>query len=214
MTVTSEDRERYQSTVTEFQTQHKPDSCFPTALKNIFDELADRKDEPNLSHSINEIADALDYIENRASASDRLAFRLDPLLEEGGYEIKVMTGVDYDQLQTIIDSEDRSLPVCEFHSQYFEDIGQHTDGYTPEPGMDGFGRWQHVVIPFKFNDDTVLYFDPFIQFYHDLDTLEESGAMEVPIRAFNEWWSRPEKRWALWIEPMEQRTLESAFGGE
>lgn len=214
MTITSEDRERYQSTVTEFHTQHEPDSCFPTALKNVFDELAQRKDEPELRHSISDVADALDYIEHRASASDRLAYRLDPLLEDAGYEVKVMTGVEYDQLQTIIDSRDRSLPVCELHAQYFEDVGQHTDIYTPEPGMDGFGRWQHVVIPFKFNDASVLYFDPYIQFYQDLETLDDAGAMDVPIQAFNEWWSRPEKRWALWIEPMAQQTLATDFGGE
>lgn len=123
-----------------------------------------------------------------------------------------MTGVGYDQLQTIIDSADRSLPVCEFREQYFEDVGQYTDAYTPESGIDGYGRWQHVIIPFKFNDESVLYFDPYIQFFHDLDTLDESGAMDVPFSAFNEWWSRPEKRWALWVEPMEQQTLTADFG--
>lgn len=78
--------------------------------------------------------------------------------------------------------------------------------------MDGFGSWKHVIIPFKFNDNSVLYFDPYIQFYNDLDALDESGALQVPIQAFNEWWSRPEKRWALWAEPMEQQTLTSDFG--
>lgn len=214
MTITSEDRERYQSTVTEFHTQPEPDSCFPTAIKNIFDQLADRKGEPGLRHSIGDIGDALDYVEHRAAASDRVASRLDPLIEGAGYEINVMTGVGYDQLQTIIDSENRSLPVYEFHEQYFEDVDHHTDDYTPEPGMDGFGRWKHVVIPFTFNDNDALYFDPYLQFFHDLDTLDESGAMNVPIQAFNEWWSRPEKRWALWVEPMEQQTLTSAVGGE
>lgn len=197
MTITRSDRDRYESTVTEFHVQSEPDNCFPTALKNIFDELADRKDEQGLRYSVSDIAEALDYVEHRASRSDRLASRLDPLLQEAGYEVNVMTGVDYDQLQTIIDSEDRSLPVCEFHEQYFEDVGQFTDEYTPEPGLDGFGRWQHVIIPFKFNEETVLYFDPYIQFFHNLDTLDETGAMNVPFSAFNEWWSRPEKRWAL-----------------
>lgn len=124
MTITSEDRERYQSTVTEFHTQPEPDSCFPTALKNIFDDLANRKDEPDLRHSISDIGDALDYIENRASASDRLAFRLDPLLKDAGYEVKAMMGVEYDQLQTIIDSEDR----CRFVS--FTSSTLRTSGNT------------------------------------------------------------------------------------
>lgn len=214
MTITQEDRELYDTTVSDFYTQHEPDSCFPTALKNISDELADRKNEPDLRHSLSEISEVLDYMENRASASDRLASRLDPLLQKAGFEINVMTGVDYDQLQTIIDSEDRSFPVCELHEQYFEDIGQHTEVYTPEPGIDGFGRWPHVVIPFKFNSDNVLYFDPYIQFFHDLEDLEESGALDVPIQTFNEWWSKPEKRWALWAEPMKQQTLNAGWGSE
>lgn len=212
MTITNEDRERYQTTVDDFHTQPEPDSCFPTALKNILDELADRKGEPSLSYRVSNLADALDYVENRASASDRLAARLDPLVEDAGLEVNHMTGMDYDQLQTIIESEDRSLPLCEFHEQYFEDIPQHTDGYTPEPGLDKFGRWKHVIVPFKINDNTVLYFDPYIQFYHNLDDIDESGALNVPIQSFNEWWSRPEKRWALWFEPSKQQTLSAAIG--
>lgn len=212
MTITNEDRERYVTVVSDFHTQPEPDNCFPTALKNVLDELAQRKNEPNLRYSISDLADALEYVENRAATSDRLAARIDPLLEEAGWEINHMTGVGYNQLQTIIESDDRSLPVCEFHEQYFEDIGQHTDEYTPEPGLDGFGRWKHTVVPFKINDDNVLYFDPYIQFFHNLDELDESGAMNVPIQSFNEWWSRPEKRWALWLEPSKQQTLSAEFG--
>ncbi len=214
MTITNADRERFQSTVTEFHAQPEPDQCFPSVIKNILDELADRQDNSSLRYSVSDIGDALDYVQNRAAASDRLASRLDPLLEDAGFEINVMTGVGYDQLQSIIESEDRSLPVCELHEQYFEDIGQYTDAYTPEPGMDGFGRWPHVVIPFKFNDNTVLYFDPYIHFFHDLNTLDDSGAIDVPFQPFNEWWARPNKRWALWVEPMEQQTLAGAFNNE
>lgn len=214
MTITSEDKERFQTTVTDFHTQHEPDSCLPTGLKNILDELADRKDEPGLHHSISDLADALDYVENAASASDSLPTRIDPLIENAGYEIRHMTGVDYDQLSTIIDSEDRSLPLCEFHEQYFKDLSHHTDKYTPESGLDGFGRWRHVVVPFKVNSDTILYFDPYIQFFHDLNDLDEVGGIEVPFHAFNEWWARPEKRWALWVEPMKQQTLTAAVGDE
>ncbi|MFC6720702.1 hypothetical protein [Halobacteriaceae bacterium SHR40] len=135
MTITNEDRKRCQTTVTDFHTQHEPDSCFPTALKNVLDDLADRRDESALRHSVSDLGDALDYVENRASASDRLAARIDPLIEGAGYEVNHMTGVGYEQLQTIIESDDRSLPICEFHEQYFEDISQHTNEYTPEPGL-------------------------------------------------------------------------------
>lgn len=214
MTITDDDRGRYQTAVSDFHTQPEPDSCLPTAIKNILDDLADRQDEPDLRYSISDIGEALDYVENRASASDRIAHRIDPLLEDAGYEINVMVGVDYDQLQTIIDSNDRSLPICELHHQYFEDVDPGEDTYTPEPGIDGFGRYPHVVVPFKINDDDVLYFDPYIQFYHNLSDLDESGALVEPITAFNEWWTRPEKRWTLWVEPMKQQTLSASISGE
>lgn len=219
MTIETADWNRYHEATEDFHYQAEPDSCFPTALKNIFDELADRIGEPSIRHNISDIADALDYENNRASATDRLSSRLDPLLEDGRYEVNAMTGMGYEQLNTIIDDDQRSLPICELHMQYFEDIGQYTERYTPEPGLDGYGRWPHVVIPFKFNDETVLFFDPYIQFFHDLDDIDESGALNVPLRAFNEWWTRPEKRWTLWAEPMEQlpmqqQTLDEAFGNE
>lgn len=215
VTITDNDLDQFQTTVSDFHTQPEPDSCLPTAVKNILDDLADRKDEPELRYNISGIADELDYVKNRASASDQIANRLDPLLRDAGYEVNMMIGSDFEQLQQIIESDHRSFPVCELHKSYFEDIEKDDDvGYTPEPGMDGYGNWPHVVIPFKVNDDEVLYFDPFIQFFHNLDTIDESGAMKRPIRAFNEWWSRPEKRWTLWVEPTKQQTLTASFEGE
>lgn len=214
VTITDADQERFQTTVSEFHPQPEPDSCLPTALKNVLHELAERKDEPALKHSISDLADALDYKKHRASASDRLASRIDPLLEEAGYEVNLMVGVDFEQLQQIITSEDRSLPICELHESYFESIRSEDRGYVPEAGRDGYGGWQHVVIPFKINDENVLYFDPFVQFFHNIDELDDSGAMTQPIKAFNEWWSRPEKRWTLWVEQSEQKTLSEAIEGE
>jgi len=136
-----------------------------------------------------------------------LASRVDPLVEGTGYEVNIMTGIGHEQLQMIMDSDDRSLPICELHSKYFEEIHDYIDSYVPEPGVDGFGRWPHTVTPLKFNDKDVLYHDPYLQFFRDAHLSKELGAIELPIRVFNEWWSRPEKRWTLWIEPMDQMTL-------
>lgn len=213
MTITNDDREHFQATVSDFHAQPEPDSCLPTAIKNVLHSLADKNGDPSLKYSISEIGEALNYTKHRASASDQIASRLDPLLEDAGYEVNVMIGSDFGQLQKIIDSEKRSLPICELHESYFEAVESNNSGYNPEPGRDGYGNWQHVVIPFKVNDENVLYFDPFLQFFHNLDDLDESGAMVQPITAFNEWWSRPEKRWTLWIEPVKQQTLSASFDG-
>ena len=208
MTIKEDDRKQFQATVNDFQKQHEVDSCFPTVVKNVLDELADRENDSAFRHSISDIGDALEYNEGHASRSDRLSNRLDPLIKGANWETCYMSGVDYSQLKKIIELDKYSLPICELHEQYFEDIGQYTDQYVVEHGIDGSGRWKHTVIPFKFNDTKVLYFDPYISFFEDPRNLDDAGGLEVPIRVFREWWNRPTKRWAMWFEPKEQSTIQ------
>jgi len=213
VTITEDDHAQFETTVGDFHTQPEPDSCLPTAVKNVLQELAARQERSGLEHSVSDVADALDYEQGRAAVSDRIATRLDPLVEADGYEVKVKVGVEFDELREIIERDDRSLPICELHASYFEELRSQDIGYVPEPGRDDYGRWPHVVIPMAINHDTVLYFDPFVHFFHDLADLEESGALVQPIATFSEWWTRPEKRWTLWFEQTGQQTL-SAVGDE
>lgn len=206
MTIKEDDRKRYQTIVSDFQPQHEPDSCFPTSIKNVLDELADRKENPDFRHSIGDISDAIGYERGRASPSNFLSDRIDPLIEDTNWEVCYMSGLDYDQLETIIASDDYSLPICELHQRYFKDISQYTNKYVPELGIDGTGKWKHTVIPFKINDAEVLYFDPYILFFNGQDSKDKKG-IEVPANVFNEWWERPVKRWAMWFEPKPQHTL-------
>lgn len=206
MTITDEDREQFRVTTADFHAQPEPDNCLPTAVKNVLGDLADRKDEPELEYSVSDIANQLDYQRGAAATSSRVASRIDPLIEDAGYEVKTMVGVDIDQLQTVIESEDRSLPICELHSEYFDDVDQ---GYSPEPGRDEYGRFNHVVIPMATNDESILFYDPFVHFFAAID--DSTGvAMERSMTEFYEWWSRPEKRWTLWVEPMSQQTLSAS----
>lgn len=212
MTITDNDREQYQSIASNFHIQHEPDSCFPTAIKNVLDELAVRKDNQDFSSSISEISDALEYKKGLASRSDRLSRRIDPLIEETNWEVCYMSGMDYKQLETVISSDDYSFPICELHEQYFEDIGQHTDQYVAEKGIDGWGRWKHTVIPFDLNESRIVYYDTYAAFFNNTEKVDNAGIIEVPIEVFNEWWARPVKRWAMWFEPSVQTRISDYVG--
>lgn len=200
VTISNDQREDFQSRVTDFNAQPEPDNCLPTAVKNICDDLARRKEVSGLEHSLSEFNDALEYQAGRASVSDRVAARIDPLIEQSGHEVMIASPSP-DQLQNIAESESTSLPVCEVDAEYFEYV-EH--GYEPEQGIDRYGRFHHVIIPVAFNDSTILYYDPYINFFADLgDGLE----MELPYETFYELWNRPEKRWTLWIREQVQKTL-------
>jgi hypothetical protein len=205
VTITDKDRERYQSRVTDFTAQPEPDNCLPTAIKNVLDDLAARKDKPGLSHSLSDLNDQLGYERGAATATHRLVSRIDPLIDESGYESNVMVGVGMDQLETIIESGDRSLPVCDVDSSYFELI-EH--GYSPEQGRDGY-QFNHVVIPFALNEETILMYDPYMNFFNSSANSSNTG-IELTFNQFYEKWSRPQKRWTFWLEPMKQQTLTAA----
>lgn len=204
MTISQQERDAFQSRVSDFHSQPEPDDCLPTAIKNILHDLAVRKDEPALNVSISNLNEALDYNEGRAARSDRIASRVDPLIEGGGYEI-MKASASPEQLQKIANSSDTSLPVCELDSEYFEYVDH---GYNPEQGRDRYGRFQHVVIPMSFNDDTILYYDPYLHFFPNSD---EDMEMELPYDIFYELWNRPEKRWTLWARPKVQQTLQESM---
>ncbi|MDZ7731609.1 MAG: hypothetical protein U5K37_12905 [Natrialbaceae archaeon] len=206
MTITSQDRAFFSETAAEFHTQYELDHCLPTAVKNVLNELADRIDEPKLQTNMSDLNDHLDYREGAAAASDRLGARLDPLLEEHGYETRTMTGTSIEELAGIIDDQSASLPCCDLDPEYFATVDR---GYAVESGVDRYGRWPHTVIPFAVNDSSVLYFDPFLEFFADdseslemeldQDTLSGSSSGHVPRSDGHS------------VEPEEQSTL-SAFG--
>lgn len=204
MTITEEDWETFNRLTTGFSTQHEQDSCFPTCVKNILDELADRTGSDGLRHSISDIADQFEYQHGRASKTDRIPSRLDPLIESAGYETRVFSGLDFNRLEALIQNEEWSLPICELHSRYFDDIRELNNGYTPEGGRDQYGRYLHTVIPFKHNSTNILFFDPFLDWF-SMD--DDAQGFEVQTSLFYEWWSRPEKRWTMWIEPTDQASL-------
>lgn len=112
MTITQSDRDAFQSTVEDFQPQINEDQCLPAALKNVLDDLANRHDGDH-TLSLSDLDDICDYREGAASSTRNIHARLNPEIREYGTEVKTATGINFDDLQAIIDEKDRSLPIVE-----------------------------------------------------------------------------------------------------
>lgn len=200
MTITDADRETFQETVTDFRPQIAEDMCLPTALKNILDELADRHDG-SISLSTSDLNDICDYREGFAATSRNVPARLNPEIEQYGIEVKVAMGITFQDLEAIIVDDERSLPIVELDSAYFDSV----DNYKPRGGIDSY-QWNHIVIPFTVNDETVLFYDPFEQIFQRSSNID-APPTERPKTQFYEWWTAAGTRWTMWIQRRDQQML-------
>jgi hypothetical protein len=205
MTITDSDIEKYQSTVGDFVPQHTPDGCYPTAIKNIINELAERKGMNGMAMSLSDINDICNYEEGMYTQEEIVPEALSRELSEFGYEATKATApeMDYAELQEIIDNEDTSLPIVELDPRYFEQVEDYK--------VQGRQEASHVVIVFKVNDDRVLYYDPYEKFFEKSSRVSESPR-EWDKTGFYELWSgRHSERWTFWVGQAEQSLLKE-FG--
>lgn len=202
MTITDSDREYFQATVEGFRPQITEDMCLPTALKNILDEFASRHGSSG-PLSLGDLNEICDYREGAASTAQQVPARLDPEIEEFGIETRISIGTSFDDLQAIIEDNDRSLPIVELDSAYFDSV----DGYNPRGGIDGY-QWDHVVIPFAVNDESVLFYDPFEEIFQRSPRIDSPPAKRSKTE-FYEWWTAASSRWAMWLQRRDQQVLTS-----
>lgn len=203
MTVTDADREDYNTIVSEFISQHQLDMCFTACVKNILDDLIRRHDISGLSVSLSDLNDIFDYRHMQASTTRDIPAKLDPIISDYGFRAKVGVGLEIEDLESIIEADNRSYPIVDLDGSYFDSV----EGYDPRPGADGY-QWTHTVIPFVVNHENVLFYDPFGEIMMRSSNVD-SPPTERSHTQFYEWWSAPETRWAVWLQREGQRTLTS-----
>lgn len=202
MTITDADREIFQTTAEDFQPQITEDMCLPTALKNVLDEFAGRHGSEG-PLSISELNDICDYRSGMGSSAQNIPPRLDPEIEEYGIETRIMFNASFEDLKAIIDDNDRSLPIVELDSAYFDSV----EGYDPRGGIDGY-QIDHVVIPFAVNDESVLFYDPYEEIFQRSSSIDAPPS-ERSKTQFYEWWTAASSRWTMWLERSDQQVLTS-----
>ena len=202
MTITTEDRKRYQSTVKDFARQKVENACLSRAIQNILKDLADRHGVSDLRISHEDILNICHYDEMLGCRSDVLPENLNASISEFGYRAIKDTNVGLDGIASIVNNEMKSYPIVELSPEYLHD----QDGYDVKAGMYGQAE-PHTVVVFTINDNSIQFFDPYAHFYSPPET---GGAppSQLPKSRFLHYWSgREEYQWTLHVERVEQLTL-------
>jgi hypothetical protein len=205
MTITDADLDAYQSTVSDFVPQINADACYPTAIKNILDRLADRKGLDDMSMSLSDINELCNYREGMYTEEEIIPDALSHELSDFGFQAVEGSAPEMNlaSIQKIIDDESASLPIVELDPTYFEEVENYN--------VQGRQEASHTVVVFKFNSDRVLYYDPYEKFFEKSSGIDQSP-FEWSETGFYELWSGEyEERWTFWIERREQSLLEE-FG--
>lgn len=199
MTITQLDEDSFQAEISDFHAQHFEDQCYPAAVKNIVDRLADRKDLHGMSMSLSEVNDICGYKRGLQCEEDLIPPRLTDAVTDFGYEAVVKTApqMDLEELKSVIQDDGTSLPIVELDPSYFERVSQVVDGYNAQPSPER--ELAHVVIPYQVNSEEVLYYDPY-ETYHEKKPGVEDAPYRWPLMDFYELWSEDyEERWTLWL---------------
>lgn len=207
MTITDTDMKAYQSAVSDFVPQIKPDACYPTAIKNIIDELAERRGIDGMTMSLSDVGDLCNYREGMYTEEEIIPEALSREVSEFGYQAveAVAPKMDYSELRRIIESPETSLPIVELDPKYFEEVKNYR--------VQGREEASHTVVVFKINSDKVLYYDPYEKFFERSSRIDQAP-YEWSKTGFYELWSgQYEERWTFWLEPREQSLLRQ-FGVE
>lgn len=201
MTITETDEETYQATVSEFQPQITADGCYPTAIKNILDELAEREGHDEMSLSLSDVNDLCNYREGLYTEEEIIPEALTREVSEYGYQAVEASGaeMDYERLQQIIDDENSSLPIVELDPSYFDEVENYRVQGEPES--------THTVIVFKVNDNKVLYYDPYENFFERSSRIDEAPYTWDKTSFYELWSGDREERWTFWLEKKDQSLL-------
>lgn len=199
MTITRTDEDAFQAEIADFHAQHFEDQCYPAAVKNIVDRLADRIDEPAMSMSLSEVNEICGYKRGLQCVEDLIPPNLTNAISPYGFEAvqKQAPEMDLDRLTEIIQDEGTSLPIVELDPRYFESVTEVVDGYHAQPSPEP--ELSHTVIPFKVNSEEVLYYDPYEK-YHEKKPKVKDAPYRWPLIDFYELWSGDyDERWTLWL---------------
>lgn len=208
MTIRSADLTRYEERTDGFKYQPDLQDCLPVAVKNILDDLSQRHEKPQIKFSESDIKDMSDYDPDFGSTGRYLVANLSTELENYGYTVKDQVNASPQRLEKIIQSDKASQPVVSVCPKYFDQF----ENWDPRGSRRGKNR-PHSLIVFKINSDEVLFFDPYgkIQLRSGSVT-EEKKRWER--REFFDCWNTETSfpRWVLWIDRLQETTLEHFTG--
>lgn len=203
MTITQADETTFQTTIAQFHAQHEEDACYPTAIKNILDELEARIDKPSANLSLSDIKELGDYRKGFGVRDEIVRPNLSAELSSVGLSAEEVTGFDYDDLRQILENENASMPIVELDPGYCDDVtGYRAQASSAQPAF------SHTVVVFKINDEEVLFYDPFESFFKRSSRVKEIPYRMNRTRFYELWQGDYDPGWTFWIEISEQQTFD------
>lgn len=195
-----------------FEPQYTTNDCLPTCIRNIMRKFTNRKigkrNPFNLSKS--DINKSTDYDNLGASKADmkRIKKRLDKDLK--GDEIRCIfqytdqsrnVNLNLNFLFTLINDENKSLPIVSFSIEYFDDPNFPWD-------VSKYNRFPHSVISLEINNEKVYIWDGLISYKADNDI--KDGIIILPKERFIRYWDNYYySKEVCWLELETRKEVDS-----
>jgi hypothetical protein len=186
--------------ISPFGAQGRLDEDLPNVIKNMFREYASNPDVPDdleLSERlIRNVCDQRDI----GPVSLNIGTRLSAEIADFPFEVEYQSGLDADELQTLVDEPEFSYPTVSLSQQEYDPTG-----YEIDTDKNGHARKLYVLV-MAVNHNEVLLYDPLR--YAAVENPNGIEATEVPKPMFvNAWEGRLESTSTLWIRSTEQTRI-------
>jgi len=188
------DDEEFELLTSKWQVQHLKDTCWPTCLKNIFDELASRTGSPELKIKMSKMDDLCGYVRSQGCAIGTVTPSVNDHLaaKRSSYRVfeKADRGNTLEMLKSIIDDEVASYPIIGVSPEYHAEQPVNIEGMILD----------HVLVVVAIDDGMVWFHDPYKPFAGHTGGAVRFKNSLPDVRMLKYWDEGKETRWAMWVQ--------------
>lgn len=185
-----------------FKYQNQPNTCVPTSIYNILNEIANRTGNKDVALSekrINEITRTKDYAAEQLRV---VVENLNQSLKKFGYRAHQDRNTTTNQLTSILKDETCSFPMIAVSYKYLE-----VEQRIIFPSSDPLLNPDHVIIVLRMDSDTdtMAFFDPYVGISPAMRRESQGygrGVVVKPVvRMLDDYWDNAwDKSWMFWVK--------------
>ncbi len=177
-----------------WQVQHLKDTCWPTCLKNIFDDLATRTGSPELRIKMSTMHELCGYVKGVGCAIGTVTPSINSHLAKKRSPFRVFEKADrgntLQMLKSIIEDEAASYPI----------VGVSPEYHTQQPvNLEGM-ILDHVLVVVAIEDGMVWFHDPYKPFAGHMSRAISFKNSLPDVRMLKYWDEGKETRWVMWVQ--------------
>lgn len=185
-----------------WQFQRYKDSCWPTCVKNILDDMSRRLNDPTLRFSMSDVNSICGFKEELGCQPGNVTPMLNKTFRDRNmiYEAREVTrrSNDIEMLKRILSNQNCSYPLINVHSDYHIEQAIAIDGRL----------YDHTLVVVAVDDQNTWFHDPYKPFAERTGRIAKFNNNIPNVRMLDYWDRAWETRWAMWVEK-KIGTLES-----